>query len=112
MEGKFSLRLPHRPSQKFKHARRHFLRSQRVGIHHEVGMFERVGETTLLFGEIGFVPIESAARGADGEGGLQEDEHIGIGDALPHILNVGVFLRDVTAFEPAAFERGDERGFA
>ena len=31
------------------------------------------------------------------KGGLQEDEHIGIGDALPHVFDVGVLLRDVAA---------------
>jgi hypothetical protein len=43
---------------------------------------------------------------------LQENEHIGIADALPHVFDVGMFLRDVTAGIALRFKRGDERGLA
>ena len=56
-------------------------------------------------------PVQFSTGGADGEGGVEEDEQVGMTDALPHILDVGMFLRNVAADIAARFELRDEGGF-
>ncbi len=58
-------------------------------------MLFRVAKSALLLLPIRFAPIQFPAETSGGIGGIQEDEYIRVGQPLPHILNVGVFLGDV-----------------
>ncbi len=68
-----------------------------IRIDYQICMLARMGEATVLFFMILFLPVQFAARSADREGCVQKDQDIGLGDPLPHGLHIGMFLRDVTA---------------
>src|SRR5215211_1927053 len=72
----------------------------------------RVRETAVLFLMVCFLPAEFAARGADRERCIEKDQNIGIGNSLPHGLDIGMFLRDVAASIAMSFEPRDQGGFA
>src|SRR5512135_3127750 len=61
---------------------------QAVGLDDEVGVLACVGEAASLFFEISRGPVQPAAECAYLERGIQEDEDIGIRDALPHEWDV------------------------
>ena len=71
-----------------------------------------VVKTAVLFLMIPLLPVEFAARCANGEGCLQEDQNIGVRDLLPHGLHVGMFLGDVAAGITILFEPGDQSRFS
>ena len=75
-------------------------------------MLARMGEPPVLLIVVFLLPSQFPARSADGEGRIQKDQDVGLGDLLPHGLHVGVFLRDVAAGIAILFEPCDQRGFA
>ena len=75
-------------------------------------MLAGVSEAAKLLRVVRLQPIELAARGADVKGGMQVDEHMGLGETLPHARNIGMLLRDMTAFVATRLEGLDQRGFA
>jgi len=74
----------------------------------KVRVLPRVGEAAQLLEVVGLGPVELPARGASLKGGVQEDEDIRMRDALPHVWDVGMLLRDVAAAESQGLERVDE----
>src|SRR5687768_8182947 len=83
-----------------------------IRIDYEICMLARMGQATVLFLVILFLPIKFAARSADREGCVQKDQDIGLGDPLPHSLYVGMFLRDITAGITVLLKPLDQRGLA
>ena len=56
-------------------------------------------------------PIQLPALAGGRIGGIQEDQHIRVRQALPHILDVGMFLGDVAGAVTQAGQPGDQGGF-
>src|SRR5688572_8059682 len=83
-----------------------------ICINHEICMFARMSQAAVLFLMVLFLPVKSAARGADREGCIQKDQEIRLGDLLPHGLYVGMFLRDVRAGVIVLLKPLDQRGLA
>jgi len=75
----------------------------------EIGVRPRVREAVQLFEIVGFQPPQAATGGADGEGRCEKDEDVRISDALPHVGNVGMLLRDVAATIPLGLQCLNER---
>lgn len=91
--------------------REDFIRIQQVCIYDEIGMFAGVGKAALLLFMVGGNPVEFAAGGGVFKGTIKEDEDIRLADYLPHVFDIGMFLRDVTAAIAAFFQFVDQCGF-
>jgi hypothetical protein len=61
---------------------------------------------------VGWGPVQFAALGGVFKGAFQKDENIWLGDDLPHLFCVRMFLRDVPTAIAVFFQPCDERGFA
>ncbi len=75
----------------------HLRNAKMIRIDDQIGVLPGMGEAPELLLEVGLGPVEPPALGAHRERRLEEDQHVGRGDALPHVLDVGMLLRDVTA---------------
>ena len=90
----------------------HFIRCESICVYDEVGVFMSVCQPAELFFVVGWLPFQVTAGGGIFEGAFKKDEDIWVGDDLPHLLDVGMFLRDVTAAIAVLFQPRDQRGFA
>ncbi len=71
-----------------------------------------VRQTPVLLQVFFHRPVKLPPADGLGVGGIQKDEHIGVGDALPHAGNIGMFLGDVAQVEAAGAQPGDQGGLA
>ncbi len=70
-----------------------------------------MAEAVLLLLPFRFGPVQVTAQAGGQVGRIQEDENIRIGQAFPHILDVGMFLGDVAGAIAKASQTGNQGGF-
>jgi hypothetical protein len=97
--------------QKVQCLLQYLLGSERIRVNVKMSMLPGVHEAALLFVVLAFLPAQLAAGSADREGCIQKDQDIGVGDLLPHRLDVRMLLGDVATGIALLFEPADQRGF-
>jgi hypothetical protein len=90
--------------QEFQRALQHLRDAQPIGLDDEVGVLAGMREAPQLLLEIRFHPVEPSACRAHGKRSVQVNEDVGIRDALPHIGDVRMLLRDVPAAIASLFQ--------
>lgn len=83
-----------------------------VGVKVQVAVGASVAQTVVLNVQPVRSPGYAAAASDDLKGDIEVDQHVGGGDALPHVGHVRVFLDNVTRIEAAFTEGVYQRGFA
>ncbi len=78
----------------------------------EMAVLAGVGQAALLLKVFFFRPIELTAADRLGIRAIQKDQDIGIGNALPHVRNIRMFLGDVAQLNGVGFQAVDEGRFS
>ncbi len=71
-----------------------------IGVNRQVGVFAGVLGAAQLFLVFLQRPVQFFADQGGGVGNFKADQKIGAGEALPHVLDVGMFLGNVAAGDP------------
>jgi hypothetical protein len=90
----------------------HLFRCQEIRVDQQAGVLASMSQATLLLLMIALMPAQLATCCADGEGCVQKDQDVWVGNLLPHLLDVRVFLGNMTASVAMFFQTPDERGLA
>jgi hypothetical protein len=97
--------------QKVQCLLQYLLGSESIRVNMKMGMLPGVHQAALLFVVLAFPPVQLAAGSADREGGIEKDQDIGVGDLLPHRLDVRMLLGNVATAITLLFKPADQRGF-
>ncbi len=87
-------------------------RRQIIGKNIEICVLSGVPEPTLLLTIICFGPVQFPAQNTNRKGRIQEDQDLGVGQAAPHIGDIGVLLGDGLGADSQCPQPGCDRRFS